>query len=96
MHHAYRHRPIVRPRLFDAEVLEVVGKIGRAGRGEELGDGEFESVGEFFQVVHADMTFTEELMCQAGSPNVAEVRTTESGPRVQGGTGAVLTWPLSI
>ena len=47
MHHAYRHRAIVRPWLFDAEVLEMPGKIRGAGRGQELGDGELEGVGEF-------------------------------------------------
>ena len=62
MHYAYRHRPVVRPRFFDAEVLEMVGQVRGAGRGEELGDGELEGVGEFFQIIHADMTFTEELM----------------------------------
>ena len=48
MHHAYHHRPVVRPRLFDAEILEVLGKVRGAGRGEEFGDGELEGVGEFF------------------------------------------------
>jgi len=47
MHHAYRHRPIVRSRLFDAEILEMLGEVRRAGRGQELGDGELEGVGEF-------------------------------------------------
>ena len=58
----HRHRPVVGSWLFDAEVLEVLGEVRRAGRGEELGDGEFESVGEFFQIVHADVTSTEGLM----------------------------------
>jgi len=29
--------------------------IRRAGWGEELGDGELEGVGEFFQIIHADV-----------------------------------------
>ncbi len=62
MHHPYGHRAVVRPWLFDAEVFEVLGEVRRAGWGEELGDGEFEGVGEFFEIVHADMTSKEGLM----------------------------------
>ena len=76
----YRHRPVIRPRLFDADVLEMGVEIRRAGRGEELGDGEFESVGEFFQIVHADVTSTEGLMCRAGSPNAAKVKDDRERP----------------
>ena len=47
MHHAYGCRAVVRPRLFDAEVFEMLGEVRRTGRGEELGDGELEGVGEF-------------------------------------------------
>ena len=47
MHYPSRHRAVVRPRLFDAEVLEMGVEIRGAGRGEELGDGELEGVGEF-------------------------------------------------
>ena len=47
MHHAYGRRAIVRPWLFDAEVLEVGIEVGGAGGCEELGDGELEGVGEF-------------------------------------------------
>jgi len=47
MDHAYGCRPVVRPWLFDAQVLEVLGQVRRAGGREELGDGEFEGVGEF-------------------------------------------------
>ena len=47
MHHPHRYQPVVRPWLFDAQILEMLGEIRRAGRGEELGDGELEGVGEF-------------------------------------------------
>ncbi len=40
----------------------MLGKVRGARRGEELGDGEFEGVGKFLQIIHADVTFTEELM----------------------------------
>ena len=43
-----RNRSVNSPRLFDAEILEMLGKVRGAGWGEELGDGEFEGVGEFF------------------------------------------------
>ncbi len=58
MHHSYRNRPIVGgPRLFDAQVLEMLGQVRRAGGCDELGDGEFEGVGELFEVVdtHIDL-----------------------------------------
>ena len=62
MDHDHGCRTIVRPRLLDAEVFEMLGEVRGAGRGEELRDGELEGVGEFFQIIHADVTFTEELM----------------------------------
>jgi len=55
MDHTYGHRPVVGPWFFDAEILEVFGQVRRAGRSQELGDGEFEGVGEFFQIIHADV-----------------------------------------
>ena len=39
MHHSRGNRPVMGARLFDAEVLEVLGEVRRAGWGEELGDG---------------------------------------------------------
>ena len=57
----------------------MLGEVRGAGRRQELGDGELEGVGELFEIIDTDVTFTEELM-----------------PPVQGGTGAALTFPLSI
>ncbi len=55
MDHPHGQRTIVRPRLFDAQILEVPGEIRRAGRSQDLGDGEIEGVGQLFQVIHADI-----------------------------------------
>jgi len=80
MEHTHRWGAVVRPWLFDAEVLEVLGKIRRAGGCEELGDGELEGVGEFFQIIHADVTFTEELM-----PRVQDAQERRSLGRARSG-----------
>jgi len=47
MHHPHRHRPVVRPPFFDAQVLEMLGEVCRAGGREELWDEELEGVGKF-------------------------------------------------
>ena len=48
MNQPHGYWAVVRTWLFDAEVLEVLGKVRRARWGEELGDRELEGVGEFF------------------------------------------------
>jgi len=47
MNQPHGYRAIMRPRLLDAEVFEVLGKVRRARRSQELGHGELEGVGEF-------------------------------------------------
>jgi len=84
MHQPHRHRAIVRPRLFDAQIPEVLGKIRRARWRQQLGDRDLEGVGQFFQIIHADMTFTGALQGSSSVARGQEPGATELIPRAQG------------